>query len=110
MNDRPKEKRSSKPLYPVNLDVTGKRCLVVGGGTVAARKIKALLLCGGDVQIISPEACKTIVTLAESKEITWLPRAYQSSDVKGAFLVLLPPIVLKFKNRLLKMPHSIMCF
>jgi len=87
VNDRSKEKRSSKPLYPVNLDVTGKRCLVVGGGAVAARKIKALLLCGGDVQIISPEACKTIVALAESEEITWLSRAYQSRDVEGAFLV-----------------------
>lgn len=78
---------SSSPLYPVSLDIDGKRCLVVGGGTVAARKIKALLLCGGIVQIISPRACKVISRLAESGEIDWLRRGYQPGDVKDAFLV-----------------------
>ena len=78
---------SDNPLYPVSLDIGDKRCLVVGGGTVAARKIKALLLCGGIVQIISPEACKLITRLAESGEIDWLKRGFQPGDVKDAFLV-----------------------
>lgn len=85
MNNGSKEPDS--PLYPVSLDIGKKRCLVVGGGTVAARKIKALLLCGGIVQIISPEACKVIVRLAESKEIDWVKRGYRLGDVKDAFLV-----------------------
>lgn len=75
------------PLYPVSLDISGKRCLVVGGGTVAARKIKALLLCGGVVQIISPEACKAIVRQSDNGEIDWLKRGYRRGDVKDAFLV-----------------------
>ncbi len=78
---------SGSPLYPVSLDISGKRCLVVGGGSVAARKIKALLLCGGIVQIISPEACTVIVRRAEAGEIDWLRRGYQHGDVKDAFLV-----------------------
>ncbi len=77
----------SSPLYPVSLDIGGKRCLVVGGGAVAARKIKALLLCGGTVQIISPHGCQAIVRLAESGAITWHQRGYRPGDVKGAFLV-----------------------
>lgn len=80
-------KNNVSPLYPVNLDIGGKRCLVVGGGTVAARKIKALLLCGGAVQIISPEVCKVIAELAEAGAIDWIERAYQDGDVKDAFLV-----------------------
>jgi precorrin-2 dehydrogenase/sirohydrochlorin ferrochelatase len=77
----------SRPLYPVSLDIGGKRCLVVGGGAVAARKIKALLLCGGLVQIISPQGCQAIARLAESSAITWHQRGYRQGDVKDAFLV-----------------------
>jgi precorrin-2 dehydrogenase / sirohydrochlorin ferrochelatase len=78
---------SGSTLYPVSLDISGKRCLVVGGGTVAARKIKALLLCGGVVQIISPKACKVILRQTEAGEIDWLKRGYRRGDVMGAFLV-----------------------
>lgn len=82
-----KSERSSRPLYPVNLDISGKRCLVVGGGSVAARKIRALLLCGGVVQIISPEADEAIAKLAETGEINWLKRTYKRGDAKNAFLI-----------------------
>lgn len=80
-------KHNSVPFYPVNLDISGKRCLVVGGGPVAARKMKALLLCGGEVQLISPECCAAITELAEAGEITWHRRHFKSGDVKDAFLV-----------------------
>ena len=75
------------PLYPVNLDIGGKRCLVVGGGPVAARKMKALVLCGGVVQIISPHCSKEIIRLAEAGEIEWLQRTYREGDAKDAFLI-----------------------
>src|SRR5271163_216764 len=42
------------PLYPVSLDVSGRSCLVVGGGKVAARKARALLDCGAAVTVIAP--------------------------------------------------------
>ena len=78
---------TNTPLYPVNLDIGGKRCLVVGGGPVAARKVKALLLCGGVVQIISPDASDTIARLAEEGDIEWLKRTYRAGDAKDAFLI-----------------------
>src|SRR3984957_20335682 len=40
--------------YPVSLDVSGRPCLVVGGGRVAARKARTLLDCGGKVTVIAP--------------------------------------------------------
>lgn len=40
--------------YPVSLDVSGRTCLVVGGGSVAARKARTLLDCGGVVTVIAP--------------------------------------------------------
>lgn len=80
-------KKNECSLYPVNLDIGGKRCLVVGGGAVAARKIKALLLCGGNVQIISPEVCRVIEELATEGAIEWFERTYQNGDAEDAFLV-----------------------
>ena len=78
---------TANPLYPVNLDIGGKRCLVVGGGPVAARKVKALLLCGGVVQIISPDAAPAIARLAEAGSIEWLQRTYRAGDAEDAFLI-----------------------
>lgn len=41
--------------YPVNLVLSGARCLVVGGGKVARRKVEGLLTCGADVTVVAPE-------------------------------------------------------
>ena len=43
--------------YPVFLNIRGKRCVVVGGGEVALRKVKALLECGANVTVVSPALC-----------------------------------------------------
>ena len=51
------------PLYPVNLVVAGRRCLVVGGGRVALQKVKGLLDAGADVTVIAPELSPEIVEL-----------------------------------------------
>ncbi len=74
-------------LYPVNLDITGRQCLVVGGGAVAARKISSLLSCGGKVRVVSPEICPAIQALVDKEQVDWLSRKYQDSDILDAFLV-----------------------
>lgn len=74
-------------LYPVNLDIVGRQCLVVGGGKVAARKILSLLFCGGVVRVVSPEICRTIKELVDKKRVEWVSREYQDSDILDAFLV-----------------------
>ncbi|WP_456387348.1 precorrin-2 dehydrogenase/sirohydrochlorin ferrochelatase family protein [Desulfolithobacter sp.] len=74
-------------MYPVCLDITGKLCVVVGGGRVALRKVSGLLEAGACVRVISPEASAELVRLADSGRIEWLDRPYRQGDLSGAFLV-----------------------
>lgn len=73
--------------YPINLDISGKICLVVGGGNVAYRKIRSLLGGNGRVIVISPEAVPEIRLLAKRNELTYYEREYQQGDLEGAVLV-----------------------
>ncbi len=57
------------PLYPVGLVVHGRRCLVVGGGRTAARKIAPLLGCGAAVTVVAPEVHEALGLLAEAGAI-----------------------------------------
>jgi len=83
------KKESQGPIYyPVSLNISGRKCVVVGGGQVALRKAKALLEHGADVEVISPELCPQLVKLSESGEIGILAREYQSGDLKEAFVAI----------------------
>jgi precorrin-2 dehydrogenase/sirohydrochlorin ferrochelatase len=74
-------------LYPVNINISGKLCLVVGGGAVALRKTKSLLAGGARVRVICPEINAELKDLALSREIEWFERGFAEGDLKGAFLV-----------------------
>src|SRR3954449_3366280 len=65
------------------LDLRGRRCLVVGGGTVGAEKAKGLLACGADVTVVSPDLNDELRAL----DVTWREGRYRRSDLDGAFLV-----------------------
>lgn len=56
--------------YPLHLDLTGKRVLVVGGGAVATRRVDALVADGADVVVVAPEATPHLRELAASGRIT----------------------------------------
>jgi precorrin-2 dehydrogenase/sirohydrochlorin ferrochelatase len=75
------------PYYPVNLNIHGRFCLIVGGGGVAARKVGPILQCGAHVRVISPAACSRITELAAQGRIEWQQREYRQGDLQGAFLV-----------------------
>jgi precorrin-2 dehydrogenase/sirohydrochlorin ferrochelatase len=74
-------------LYPVNINISDKLCLVVGGGAVALRKTKSLLAGGARVRVICPEINAELKDLALSREIEWFERGFAEGDLKGAFLV-----------------------
>ena len=74
--------------YPVFLNIRGKRCVVVGGGQVALRKVSALLEHGAKVEVISPALCPELAQLADDGEITALCREYGRGDLKGAFVAI----------------------
>ena len=70
-------------LYPVGLRLEGRPVLVVGGGTVAARKVEGLLECGARVHVVAPE----IVDDIRSSAATFEERPYRPGDVAGFRLV-----------------------
>lgn len=74
--------------YPVFLDLKGRRCLVVGGGSVAERKTRMLLEHNALVTVISPALNQGLQQLAEQGAIQVVPRNFQSNDLRGAFLAI----------------------
>jgi len=72
--------------YPVFLNLAGKRCVILGGGTIAQGKIAALKGAGGAITIISPDATLGIQTAARRGDVKWLERKYEPGDLKGAFI------------------------
>ena len=77
-----------KRYYPVSLDVSGKRCVVVGGGDVALRKVNVLLEHEAIVQVISPELCPELEDLFIAGRIIAAKRPYADGDLAGAFVVI----------------------
>lgn len=74
--------------YPICLDVKDKRCVIVGGGEVSARKITFLLNCGANIVVISPQINEEINAFVQEKRIEWICREYQSNDLNDAFFVI----------------------
>ena len=74
-------------FYPAHINLQDKKCLVVGGGTVAERKVVAMRLSGGDVTLISPDATELLTLLANIGTIRWRKRQLQTGDTTGYFLV-----------------------
>lgn len=72
--------------YPIFLDIKGRPCVVVGGGSVAERKVLSLLSAGARVLVISPEITPALKKLAGKKKVKLLQRPYASGDLKGFFL------------------------
>ena len=64
--------------YPVNLDLTGRRALVVGAGPVAARKVSGLLEAGADVTVVAPTA---VAEIAGESGLRWHERPYRRGEV-----------------------------
>ncbi len=72
---------------PIFLEVGGKRCLVVGGGEVAARKARTLLAAGATVTIISPALSAELAAIAARGAVRHLARPYRRGDLSGFALV-----------------------
>ncbi|HEY6419558.1 MAG TPA: bifunctional precorrin-2 dehydrogenase/sirohydrochlorin ferrochelatase [Candidatus Binataceae bacterium] len=72
---------------PIFLDVSGQRCMVIGGGEIAARKVASLLEAGAVVTVISPTLVPTLESSAARGAITHEARAYRLGDMKGFLIV-----------------------
>ena len=75
-------------FYIACLKLTGRRCLVVGGGEVGLEKVEGLLACGGDVTLVSPDAVPALQELAAEGSIRWERRGYRTSDLDRTFIAI----------------------
>ncbi|MCU6711077.1 bifunctional precorrin-2 dehydrogenase/sirohydrochlorin ferrochelatase [Paenibacillus sp. J5C_2022] len=74
--------------YPIMMRLQGKRCLIVGGGPVAERKLEGLLAAAADdIVLVSPDATTEIEKLAAAGRLRWERRRYREEDLAGAWLV-----------------------
>jgi precorrin-2 dehydrogenase / sirohydrochlorin ferrochelatase len=76
------------PFYIACLKLTGRRCLVVGGGEIGLEKVEGLLACDGDVTLIAPEAVPELKGLAREGSIRWERREYRPEDLERVFMVI----------------------
>lgn len=74
--------------YPVNLDLKGKKCVVVGSGLVAQRKVKTLLKSRADVCVVGLKVTPHLRTLAGKRRIKLKIRQVNLPDINSAFLVI----------------------
>lgn len=72
--------------YPIFLRLGGERCVVVGGGDVAERKVDSLLAAGARVTVVAPSLTPALAERRARGEIAHIHRAYQDGDLEGARL------------------------
>ena len=76
------------PFYIACLRLTGRRCLVVGGGDVGLEKVEGLLACDAGVTLVAPEAHPELVQLALEGSIRWERREYSAGDLEGCLIAI----------------------
>jgi precorrin-2 dehydrogenase/sirohydrochlorin ferrochelatase len=77
------------PFYIACLKLSGRRCVVVGGGAVGLEKVEGLLACDGDVTLIAPEAEPQLQEYAREGSIRWEQRPYAGpADLEGVFIAI----------------------
>jgi len=76
------------PLYIACLRLSGRNCLVVGGGEVGLEKVEGLLACDADVTLIAPDAVPELEELAAEGSIAWEPRVFGEADLEGKFMAI----------------------
>jgi siroheme synthase-like protein len=77
------------PFYIACLKLTGRRCVVVGGGEIGLEKVEGLLACDGRVTLIAPAAVPELEELAREGSIEWERREYGGrDDLEGVFIAI----------------------
>ena len=77
----------ARKILPVDLLIENRRCLVVGGGAIAARKAGHLLHAGARVTVVCPEAGEVVQALASKRRVRLVRREFRVEDVRGCTVV-----------------------
>jgi precorrin-2 dehydrogenase / sirohydrochlorin ferrochelatase len=90
-------------FLPINLNLKGKECLVVGAGFVAERKIHSLLLTGARIFVVADEVLPVIRELHNKGSLRLFKRAFKLNDLKDKFLVIIATDNKKVNNSIAKL-------
>ena len=77
-----------KKFFPLFVDLTEKKAVVIGAGKIATRRIKTLLPFVGSLRVVAPKAGEEILRLAGENELKYVEKAYETEDIKEADLVI----------------------
>lgn len=82
------ERKISKSYFPMFVDISGMKIVVIGGGKIAARRIRTLLEFASDITVIAPSVNESVKQLEAEEKIFCIHRGYQTGDIQGADMVL----------------------
>ena len=87
---REDDKEKNMPCFPMFFDLTGKKIVVAGAGTIATRRVKSLLGFGAVIHVVAPKISKEIRVLSKepSNHMILLERNYKTTDCSNAFWVI----------------------
>jgi precorrin-2 dehydrogenase/sirohydrochlorin ferrochelatase len=74
--------------FPIALNISGRKCVVVGGGAVAARRIASLLDADASVSVVSPTITPEIQQWVDEGHVLHEAMAYNIEKLNGALLVI----------------------
>jgi precorrin-2 dehydrogenase/sirohydrochlorin ferrochelatase len=80
-----REKR--RKMFPIFLKLEGRRCLVVGAGSVAEGKIRGLLQAGAAVEVVAPWSVPQIREWFQQGVLSWKPRVFEPRDLDQVSIV-----------------------
>src|SRR6266540_1080432 len=75
-------------LFPIFFKLEGRRCVVVGAGTIASQKLEGLLDCGAELSVVAPHATEAIQELARSGRVSWIQAEFGPAHLDGVFLAI----------------------
>ena len=74
--------------YPTYLNLSGKKCVILGGGTETGKKLPRLIECGADITVVTPKTTRKVLQIINTNGIRLVKRTYQDGDLQGAFLAI----------------------
>ena len=78
----------SKQYFPLFVDISDKKIVVVGAGKIAARRVKTLVDFGAAIVVVAPQISPELEQLGLEQKITLVRREYQREDIYDAWMVL----------------------
>ncbi len=78
---------TSMDYFPLFLDARSLRCLIVGAGEVAARKLELIMKTPAHITVVAPWACETVKRLAKNEKVTLIEREFIDSDLTDKDMV-----------------------